>query len=366
MEETGNRADAKRLLAMAEKLLRGRHLKASRDAVVIARQNYPLLEGADQILAVIHVLIAASKRVNDRRDWYSILQVDCRSEDNDLIKKQYHRLALLLDPETNDFPFADNAFKLVTDAWSVLSNSSKKSVYDKELESRTRTDSSTAGERRNKAGESTVRRGGQKQEHQQKRMPNSKARNENQGPRMSTFWTACPYCYMLFEYPRIYEGCGLRCQKCDRAFHGVLIPTLPPVIPEKEAYYCTWAFFPFISGDQENRIETPPGVPGKQQESERDGGFVASPPQAAAPTTSTKKASFPSSGGQESGIKPPPGFPEKRRENERDGGIVGVATAAAAAPTTPTNKASERRDNVAGSRGRNESDFSPRKKGRPM
>ncbi|KAK8501070.1 hypothetical protein V6N13_109960 [Hibiscus sabdariffa] len=362
MEENGNRADAKRLLAMAEKLLRGRHLKASRDAAVIAQQNDPLLEGADQILAVIHVLIAASKRINGHRDWYSILQVGCRREDNNLIKKQYRRLAFLLDPETNDFPYADDAFKLVTDAWFILSDNSKKSLYDKELGSSPRNDSSTAGDRPNKAGESTVTRGAQKQGHKQKRMLNSKRRNENQAPRMSTFWTACPYCYMLFEYPRIYEGCGLRCQNCDRAFHGVLIPTLPPVIPEKEAYYCTWAFFPLLSGDQENRIETP-GFPEKQRESERDGGIVASPPQAAAPTTTTKKSSFPlSSPGQENPIKPPPGFPEKQRESERDGGIVATPPRAAA----PTNKAPERRDNVAGSSGWNASDLAPRKKGRPL
>ncbi|XP_039059358.1 uncharacterized protein LOC120203064 [Hibiscus syriacus] len=349
MEENGNRADAKRSLAIAEKLLRGRHLKDSRDAAVIAQQNDPLLEGPDQILAVIHVLIAAAKRINDQRDWYSILQVDCRSQDKDLIKKQYHRLALLLDPETNDFPFANNAFKLVTDAWSILSNSSKKSLYDKELESCKRTDSCTAGDRSNKAGESTVTRGAQNQEHKQKRMPNSELRNEKQRQRMSTFWTACPYCYRLFEYPRIYEGCCLRCQNCDRAFHGVLIPTLPPVVPEKESYYCTWAFFPLLSGDQENRMEAPPGFSEKRRESERKGGNVDSLPQAAAPTTTTKKA-FSPSGGQESRIKPPPGFPVKRRESERDGSTVATPPQAAA-PTTTTDKASKRRDNVAGSSG---------------
>ncbi|XP_039069178.1 uncharacterized protein LOC120215606 [Hibiscus syriacus] len=364
MEENGNRGDAKRCLAIAEKLLRGRHLKASREAAVIAQQNDPLLEGPDQILAVINVLIAAAKRINEHRDWYSILQVDCPSQDKDLINKQYHRLALLLDPETNDFPFADNAFKLVTDAWSILSNTSKKSLYDKDLDSCTRTNSCIAGDRSNKAGESTVTRGEQNQELKKKRMPNSEPRNENQRPRMSTFWTACPYCYRLFEYPRIYQGCCLRCQNCDRAFHGVLIPTLPPMIPEKEAYYCNWAFFPLISGDQEDRMEAPPGFPVKRRESERKGGTVASPPQEAAPKTTSKKA-FSPSGGQESRIKPPPGFPVKRRESERDGGAVATPPQAAA-PRTTTDKASKGRDNAAASSGRNPPDFAPRKKGRPM
>ncbi|KAH1040151.1 hypothetical protein J1N35_041894 [Gossypium stocksii] len=138
--------------------------------------------------------------------------------------------------------------------------SSKKSVYDKEFDSCTRIDLSTAGDRSYHAGESTVRGEAQNQES----MQNLEFRKENQRPRMSTFWTACPYCYMLFEYPRIYAGCCLRCQNCDRAFHGALIQTVPPLIPKKEAYYCTWAFFSLLSGGQETEVEPLPGFPDKR------------------------------------------------------------------------------------------------------
>ncbi|PPD83090.1 hypothetical protein GOBAR_DD19975 [Gossypium barbadense] len=323
MEGNGSRADAKLLLGIAKKLLQGRHFKASRDVAVLAQQTDPLLEGPDQILAVIDVVVADVKRINDQHDWYSILQIDCRSQDNDLIEKQYHRLTLLLDPEQNKFPFADDAFKLVSDAWSILSNSSKKSVYDKEFDSCTRIDLSTAGDRSYHVGESTVRGEAQNQE----RMQNLELRKENQRPRMSTFWTACPYCYMLFEYPRIYEGCCLRCQNCDRAFHGVLIQTLPPLIPEKEAYYCTWAFFPLLSGGQETEVEPPPGFPDKRRGSERNDG-------------------------RESEVKAPPGFPEKRRGAQRNGGTMALPPPASA-PTTTMKKATESIDNVAGISGGN-------------
>ncbi|XWS14917.1 hypothetical protein CRYUN_Cryun35bG0050000 [Craigia yunnanensis] len=336
MEENVSRAEALRLLGIAEKLLQNQDFNGSRDFAILAQETEPLLDGSDQILAVDDVLLAAEKRINNHHDWYFILQVDRRSEDNDLIKKQYHRLALLLHPDKNKFPFADHAFKFVADAWAVLSNSSKKSLYDKELSLFTRIDLSSAGDRSNQAGKLPVTRRGQSQEHVQHRTPNSKVQNENPRLRLSTFWTACPYCYRLFEYPRAYEGCCLRCQNCERAFHAVLVPTLPPLVPGKDAYYCCWAFFPlgFVSGSQEGGGKPlngfpnwmPPMFPGDQQESERNGGSVQAPPPPAAAAASTPSA---------------------------------------AARTTTTKKVIESRNNVAGVSGGNVSNFTPRKRGRP-
>ncbi|KAB2045143.1 hypothetical protein ES319_D01G140200v1 [Gossypium barbadense] len=310
MEENGSRAEALRLLGIAEKLLQNRDFNGSREFAILAQETEPLLDGSDQILAVVDVLLAAEKRINNQHDWYSILQIDRRSEDNDLIKKQYRRLALLLHPDKNKFPSADHAFKLVADAWAVLSNISKKSLYDKELGLYTKIDLSSPGDRSNQAGKLPVTRKGQNQEQSQHRPP-SKTQNENQRSRLSTFWTACPYCYRLFEYPRVYEGCCLRCQNCERAFHAVLIPTLPPLVPGQEAYYCCWAFFPlgFVSGSQDGGGKQPTGFtnwmppmfPGVQQENERNGGNVPpsapppapapAPPPPAAPTSATKVVS---------------------------------------------------------------------------
>ncbi|KAK8313974.1 hypothetical protein E1A91_D01G146200v1 [Gossypium mustelinum] len=279
MEENGSRAEALRLLGIAEKLLQNRDFNGSREFAILAQETEPLLDGSDQILAVVDVLLAAEKRINNQHDWYSILQIDRRSEDNDLIKKQYRRLALLLHPDKNKFPSADHAFKLVADAWAVLSNISKKSLYDKELGLYTKIDLSSPGDRSNQAGKLPVTRKGQNQEQSQHRPP-SKTQNENQ-----------------------------RCQNCERAFHAVLIPTLPPLVPGQEAYYCCWAFFPlgFVSGSQDGGGKQPTGFtnwmppmfPGVQQENERNGGNVPpsapppapAPPPPAAPTSATKVVS---------------------------------------------------------------------------
>ncbi|KAK7845737.1 protein hlj1 [Quercus suber] len=175
--EDPNRAEAERLLGISEKLLQTRDLTGSRDFAILAQETEPLLDGSDQILAVTDVLLAAEKRMNNHHDWYSILQLDRRSDDQELIKKQYRRLALLLHPDKNKFPLADQAFKLVADAWAVLNDTAKKALYDNEL-------------------------------------------------------------------TLVYEGCCLRCQNCQRAFHAAVIPSLPPVVPGQDAYYCCWGFFP--------------------------------------------------------------------------------------------------------------------------
>ncbi|GFY85899.1 chaperone DnaJ-domain superfamily protein [Actinidia rufa] len=215
MEEDANRSEADRLLGIAEKLLQGRDLNGSRDFAILAQEADPFLETTDQIVAVADVLLAAEERINNHRDWYGVLQIERRSGDLGLIKKQYRRLALLLHPKKNHFAFADAAFALVEDAWAVLSNSARKSAYDNELSLFSKVDSAS----------------------------DSAPKSSNQNQR-SSFWTACPYCYNLYEYPRVYEGCCLRCQNCGKGFHGAVLPAMPPLVPGKEEYYYCWGNVP--------------------------------------------------------------------------------------------------------------------------
>lgn len=260
--------EAERLLGVAEKLLSDRDLTGSREFAILAQETEPLLEGSDQILAVVDVLLAADNRISNHLDWYAILQVDRRSDDLDFIKKQYRRLALLLHPDKNRFSHADHAFKLVAEAWAILSDPAKKSHYDKELGFFSTVDLSSPGWVHQeklpvrRAGTGSGRGGNQGFDFRN----NGKATRDagNLRRSSSTFWTACPYCYLLCEYHKMYEGCCLRCQNCERSFHGVSIPTLPPLVPGQEAYYCCWGFFPLTlatanSGGKESA--TPPGFP---------------------------------------------------------------------------------------------------------
>ncbi|KAM5575423.1 hypothetical protein ABKV19_014397 [Rosa sericea] len=251
MDHNPNRAEAERLLGIAEKLLQNRDLSSSRDFAILAQETEPLLDGSDQILAVVDVLLAADKRVNNHHDWYAILQVDRRSDDHDLIKRSYRRLALLLHPDKNKYAFAEHAFKLVADAWAVLSDPAKKPAFDTELGLYSPVDlTAAAAAAASNPNKLPVRRG---QNARNDGVSDEQQQNQ-QRSRLSSFWTACPYCYILYEYPRVYENCCLRCQNCKRGFEAVLVPNLPPMVQGQDAYYCCWGFFPmgFVGGSSAN------------------------------------------------------------------------------------------------------------------
>lgn len=248
--QSTSRAEAERLLGIAEKLLQGKDLNGCRDFALLAQETEPLLDGSDQILAVVDVLIAADKRINNNPDWYGILQLDSRRNDDELIKRQYRRLALLLHPDKNKFPFADAAFKLVADAWALLSDASRKSAYDNELFAFSKVDLVSMRKQREKEDQNHPI---QREKIPVRRNPadagaaaNQAAATAAESPMGANIWTACPYCYNLYEYPNMYVGCCLRCANCKRAFQVVAIPpaSLPPTIPGKEAYYCCMGYFP--------------------------------------------------------------------------------------------------------------------------
>lgn len=307
----GSRAEAERWLVIAEKLLAGRDLVGSRTFAIRARESDQTLDVSDQILAVVETLIAGEKRIGSLYDWYAILQLPHQTADLGLIATHYRQLAILLNPHRNRLPFADEAFKLVYDAWSVLLNPTEKSMYDNELVMFA------------KYGPAAISRGGaaqephlehqfyqygqqplhqeqqqqqqqqqqqppplqpqpqpqqqqqaqvqqpprqqqkkqqqtqqvqQQQQHDSRPSPNkvvtdnvteeSELPNADESDDSTTFWTACPYCYNMYEYPRVYKDFSLRCQNCRRAFHGAKITPPSPVVEGGESYFSCWGFFP--------------------------------------------------------------------------------------------------------------------------
>ena len=64
------------------------------------------------------------------KDYYSILNVDKNSSDED-IKKSYKKLALIYHPDKNNGnEEATEKFKEISEAYSVLGNKEKRSQYD--------------------------------------------------------------------------------------------------------------------------------------------------------------------------------------------------------------------------------------------
>ncbi|KAG4153004.1 hypothetical protein ERO13_D04G156700v2 [Gossypium hirsutum] len=124
----GNTTEAERWLTIAEKLLASRDLHGARTLAIRARELAPV--PADQILAVTDTLMAAQ---SNPQDWYGILQLMPLTQSMEVVAGQYRKLAMFLNYGKNGLSFADQAFRLVSEAWDVLSNPSKKAIYDNEL-----------------------------------------------------------------------------------------------------------------------------------------------------------------------------------------------------------------------------------------
>ncbi|KAJ9561180.1 hypothetical protein OSB04_006340 [Centaurea solstitialis] len=414
------RAEAQRWLGIAEKLLMGHDLVGSKTFAIRARDSDPRLEAADQILAIADTLLSAEKPVvgnngAQQPDYYAILQLVRFAQDTDHITSQYRRLAVTLNPHQNRFPYSDQAFQLVNDAWAVLSNPMRKSIYDSELDqmnyigfnleqhqqeqqqhqqhqqqqqhnffsinhigsgheqelpesqqtfqTRVQQQQQQQLQQHNFLSQNPVRpvpvreqeqlfqpqslpphklifgsaptqvqpfrvtsplqqqtrpppqppqpqatvqpptppppaappqpplswpqpspispppqaQQQRQEEHQHHHHQQQESLEQNaasvqlpsqdngyNGAREEeeeeteveteeaaedaddspTFWTACPFCFYMYEYPRVYAECTLRCDNCKRGFQAVRIRTPPPIIEGQEASFYCWGFFP--------------------------------------------------------------------------------------------------------------------------
>ncbi|KAM0014569.1 putative DnaJ domain, Chaperone J-domain superfamily [Helianthus debilis subsp. tardiflorus] len=86
------------------------------------------------MVATFEIFAAAWKKVNCEIDLYSVSELT-PSADRSVLKKQYKNMAVLLHPDKNKTFGADEAFKRVSEAWSVLSDSSKRNCYDVRINS---------------------------------------------------------------------------------------------------------------------------------------------------------------------------------------------------------------------------------------
>nr|GME12944.1 uncharacterized protein LOC109159457 [Ipomoea batatas] len=124
-----NKDEALKAKELAEKKMQNNDFEGAQKIAAKAQRLYPDLENINQLLAVCNVHCSAKNMLGLDKDWYGILQVD-RSADEVTIKKQYRKLALVLHPDKNKFPGAEAAFKIIGEANVVLSDQTKRSIYD--------------------------------------------------------------------------------------------------------------------------------------------------------------------------------------------------------------------------------------------
>ncbi|KAI3850001.1 hypothetical protein MKX03_015346 [Papaver bracteatum] len=81
------------------------------------------------MLSTFDVYLSVKNKVSGEADWYGILGVSQYSDD-ETVRKQYKKLALMLHPDKNQSVGEDGAFKLISEAWSLLSDRTKRAAYD--------------------------------------------------------------------------------------------------------------------------------------------------------------------------------------------------------------------------------------------
>uniref|UniRef100_A0A6N2K6Q5 J domain-containing protein n=1 Tax=Salix viminalis TaxID=40686 RepID=A0A6N2K6Q5_SALVM len=145
-------------------------------------------------------------------DWYGILQIE-ETADEATIKKQYRKFALQLHPDKNQFPGAESAFKLIMDAQTVLLDKGKRSLHD----TKCKAFRSKPAQRYCPPKKATHNSNftGFNPHHRQSQQPASQRNSFNGQP---TFWTACPFCTVRYQYYTEIINKSLVCQSCNKSF----------------------------------------------------------------------------------------------------------------------------------------------------
>lgn len=192
-EESISKWESLRLKTLAEQTYISSDLKLALKYAKRAHRLCPALDGITEMLTAFKILSAAANTIEATTTphWYKILEVEPFSHIN-TIKKQYKNLALILHPDKNTFIASEEAFKLVNEAFSVLSDKIRRKEYDMKL----RIAMQTA------AVEAEVESGGG-------------------AVAEDTFWTACSTCRLLHQFDRKYFGHNLMCPNCRKSFKAM-------------------------------------------------------------------------------------------------------------------------------------------------
>ncbi|KAK0590901.1 hypothetical protein LWI29_032945 [Acer saccharum] len=234
-----NKDEAGRAKELAEKKFAEKDLGGAKRFALMAQRLYSDLDGLHQLLATIDVHISFGERNYGIVDWYRVLGVEPLADD-DIIRKNYRKLALILHPDKNKSVGAEGAFHIISEAWSLLSDKSKRIAYDQK--------------RKGIFAELLIPKSspsvptGENQFHNFASNTNFNAWNQSIPPffrcpaphlRLKpTFWTTCSACKTQFEYLRVYIDISLLCPCCRRPF--LAIETAPPPL---NSFSTSWSSY---------------------------------------------------------------------------------------------------------------------------
>lgn len=224
-----NKDQALKAKEIAEKKITEMDVNGALRFAVRAQKMYPTLDGLSQLLATVDIYVCAENKINGEVDWYRVLGVQ-PSADDETIRESYSNLAFILTSDKNKAVGSDGAFRILSEAWSVLSDKMKRISYD---------------QRRNWGSMQEIDTNGKlcvPQNHDRFCSPGPS--NQNFSPSdwigathlscasapplqyKTSFWTVCNACEMKFEFMSRYVNQHLRCPNCRQSF--VATEILPP------------------------------------------------------------------------------------------------------------------------------------------
>ncbi|GAA0143719.1 hypothetical protein LIER_04332 [Lithospermum erythrorhizon] len=230
-----NRDEAFRAKSKAEEKIERKDYSGAKKFALKAQSLYPGLEGISQLLTTIDVFESAENKISGEVDWYGVLGV-MPSVDDKTLKKQYRKLALVLHPDKNKSVGADGAFRLLSEAWSLLSDKANRLAYNQRRSSRgfqqkvnINSGGPSAPPHAN-GFHSFSSRSASAPKTQHSFSSRSASAPKSRRPiapkavpapsykRNDTFWTICDRCNMHYEYLKVYLNNTLLCPNCHGPF----------------------------------------------------------------------------------------------------------------------------------------------------
>ncbi|KAJ0239991.1 J domain-containing protein [Hirschfeldia incana] len=182
--DTGSNNEAIHHKTLAESNFKSGDLISALNHARKALALCPNAEGLSSMVTAFETITAAADD-GDAPEWYKILKVEPFSH-IDTVKEQYRKLASVLNPDENPFMGCEEGFKLVNEAFEVLSDEVRRSEYDTKLRIRIQ------GEIASACG----------------------------GDETSTFSTVCSGCGLVNKFDRKYLGESLMCSSCKKSFEA--------------------------------------------------------------------------------------------------------------------------------------------------
>ncbi|KAG7548319.1 DnaJ domain [Arabidopsis suecica] len=192
--------DAKRAMEIVERKLMEKDYVGAKKFINNAHNLFPNLDGRWKTM--IDVYISASNGGGSEADWYGVLGVDSLADD-EAVKKNYKQLALLLHPDKNKCYGAEGAFKLVSEAWCLLSDKVQRASYDQ----------------RRKSKETKIEIQKPPNPYKPTKTTKYASADSSKQRKSRTFWTMCRSCKTQGEYLRNSNlNKAIHCPNCRQVF----------------------------------------------------------------------------------------------------------------------------------------------------